>query len=159
MALRRLHNTITNIDSVGQSVDYIFSLSNGGILLEIRLTWQPYTFLNIGTENEVVKGGDIHAVLADSVTSTTIVGQGNNFNDPIVVPQGGSWEWTNPERYSLLGANSTISKLQPNNGFSVQPIGLLRGNLRIIARAEPVRQVPHSLIVEAELLAFDLNFT
>lgn len=159
MALRRIHQTLTNIDSVGQSQDYIFSLSGGGILLAINLTWQPYTFLNIGTDEEVPKGGDIHAIVAASTTSQTVVGQGDNFNDPIVVPNGGSWEWRNPEYDGLLAANATISKLQPNTGLVVQPIGLIRGNLRILARAEPVRQTPHSLVIEAELIAFDLNFT
>ena len=159
MALRRLHVTLTNLDAVGQSQDYLFSLNNGGILTSIKLTWQPYTFLNVGTDEEVPAGGDVHAVVADSTTSVAILGQGTAFDDPIVVPQGGSWEWENPERDGLLDANATISKLQPNAGLAVQPIGLIRGNLRILARAQPLRQVPHSVVIEAELLAFDLNFT
>ena len=153
MAFARIHAAITDINP-SSIKDYIFS-TRGGILLNLKLTWFPFTFFDVGTADEVVKGGDIHVVIADSALSTAILGQSLTVSSPIVVPQGGSWTWAHPDSGALRGADAVVSKLAPNLGFPLQPVGLISGNLRLITSLEPVRLVQHHLMVEAELIAFD----
>tara|TARA_R110002096_G_scaffold186882_12_gene366056 strand:+ start:429 stop:905 length:477 start_codon:yes stop_codon:yes gene_type:complete len=158
MAYTRTHQKMTNIDFTGQTADYFVGF-NGAIILDIQLKWAPYTFLNVGTSEESSQGGDIHVVLADSTTSISVLGQGDNFNTPIIVPHGGVFTWSHPNYNTIIDAALTIEKLLPNPNLAIQQPGLIRGSIRLLARAEPVRQTPHSLIIEAELLVFDQNIT
>lgn len=161
MAIVRLHRNITNISAAGETVDYQFNVdpARGGILLGIELIWQPYTFLNIGTDEEVPTGGDIHVIVADVGTSQPVIGQvGITLTDsPIVVPAGGAWEWDHPYRDEIEAAAAMIEKLSWH-GHAVMPAGILQNSLRIIAQREPVRNIAHSLVIQADLLVFDTNF-
>lgn len=157
MALVRLTRNIENITVTGNSQDYLFSAA-GGILLSIKLTWYGYTFLNQGTEDEVAKGGDIHVLLADSNGGRPILGHLVAPLTTIVVPQGGSWEYDHPFKEEILASSGFIEKLNLSSNFD-PPEACLRGFLRVIASADPVRETPHSLSIEADLLAFDVNIT
>ena len=159
MVYARLHRNIVNIQPAGASEDFLYGL-RGGILLSLKLTWQPFTFLNQGTDEEVPRGGDIHVIVADAGTTLPVLGQiGATLTDsPIVVPNGGSWEWDHPYAPGMRDCIVMIEKMA-FHPFAIMPIGILQGALRIIAQQEPVRAIAHSLIVEAEFIGFDVNLT
>lgn len=158
MALFRITRQIPNVPTAGVNNDYVFGV-RGGILLDVEITWYPHTFFNVGTEDESVKGGDIHVLLGDAATARPMLGMNTSPLHNIVVPAGGSWRWVHPHRSALLQAEATTGKLAFHSGFSQEPLGVLRGAFRVIAVTEPVRQVPHSILVEANFIAFDLNIT
>ena len=150
MAFVRIHRIIANPGS-GATGDYVFG-TRGGILLNIALSWKPRQFYNIGTIDEQVVPGDMHAFIGDQANSLLILGQ--DSSGMIVVPTFGSWGWTNPMRQEIMDGSQLISKLAFHN-FTPMPIGVIQGQLRVIVGWDPLKLQSHDVIVEAELLAFD----
>lgn len=136
--------------------------ARGGILLSLNLEWQPVTYFNINTDDELIKGGDIHVLVTDSSTSRSPIGQIDLTHpvvDSIIVPSGGDWFWSHPEE-DAIESSAAIAKLAFNPNFTEDPIGILRGPLRLRMEPDPNRAVTvaHSLAIEVKFLAFDSTF-
>lgn len=151
MAYVRVHRLMTNIGS-SAAADYVFG-TRGGILLNISLIWRPRTYFDQGTSDEQEKLGPIHAIVGDSATSNTILGQALTGSD-IVIPNNGRFDWEHPQRQGILDSLSVVEKLAFNS-FNPMPIGVIKASLRILASYDPVLQVNHDLEIIADLVAFD----
>lgn len=155
MAYIHVHRLLTGITSTGQTEDIAMGV-RGGILLNLELNWVARSFFNIGTEDELAKGADIYVIVGDSNGSTPILGQRLSPIDYIIVPQGGTWVWSHPYADQLRSAAPVVSKLAPYGSYPVQPIGLIKANMRLIANQDLYRpNIQHDLEVIAEFITFD----
>lgn len=131
---------------------------SGGILLKLKLYNAPYTYFNINTDTEQVKSGNIYAIIADSATFRSLIGQIEivPVPDSVVVPFTGSWEWEHPDA-DAFRSSQILSKLRPHTAFALQPDAMMLpgSKLRILAQWDPEIQTVHNLCIEAEVMVFD----
>lgn len=156
MVLKQFHKYIPQI---GAQHFEDFILPNGGILVSINLTWIPFTYFNVNEESETIALGDIRALITDATTSKSIIGQLSiSPPDAVIVESGSEWQWDHPD-IDFLRSSHIIHKLRHEPAYALQPDGVLKGNLRVIASYDPVVQVIHGLSIKAEVISFDTNLT
>lgn len=155
MTHTRIQRSFNNFGA-GSTYDIPFSLS-GGILLSLKLQNQPLQFHNSGSAEERPKIGDINVIVGDSGNSGFVLGQ--DATGFISIPIGQTWYWDHPFKAEIIAASSVIEKLKYNSSYPLMPIGVITSGLRVIAAYDPVLQVQHNLIVEAEFIVFDVNIT
>lgn len=146
--------------STRRDVDIQFG-ARGGVLIALRLVHQPRDYHNLSSASDrKPKLGDIHALVLDSATSRSVIGQIDVIHptvDSVIVPLDGDWDWEHPER-DFLESSNLIGRLAFNSVYTSDPIGVIRGSLRLRVEPDPNNIAAHSLSIEAKFMSFDSVF-
>ena len=156
MALKQFTKYVPEV-GIGTVID--FAMPNGGILLSIDLQWVPFTYYNKDLSTQVATQGDLQALISDTTTARSIIGQIQvSPADVIVVPTESSWDWEHPNSADL-SSSYIIHKMRAHSAFPLQPDGVLVGNLRVLITQDPQTLVTHGVLVTAKVISFDTNLS
>lgn len=144
--------------SVGGGSLIDLPMPTGGILVSVKATWIPATYISKGTANEQVVGADLKMLVTDRATNRSLIGQ-NSASDGIIIPSGGTWEWEHTDAI-FLRSSVLVNKLRVNTAFGIfQADGVTAAGPRFTVAWDPILSVTHGVTIEAQVVLFDNNLT